>query len=78
MNLESIHNLSSVLLFLLVTVFSYHHLSPVSGRLSVICYLNSFFGSINVNDATAISNNGTYIQMPNQVFTSIQLPKREL
>ena len=73
MNLESIHNLSSVLLFLWVTVFSYHHLSPVSGRLSVIYYLKSFFG--NSNDATAKRKISTSIQIPNQVFTSIQLLK---
>ena len=78
MNIESIHNMNIVQLFLLITMFSYHHSSPVSATLSIISYQKSLSGSINVNSVIAIRSIGTAIQIQSQVFTTIQLPKREL
>ena len=78
MNIESIHNLTIVQLFLLITMFSYNYLSPLSATLSFISYPKSLSGSINVNGGIAISSIGTAIQIQSQIFTTIQLPKREL
>jgi hypothetical protein len=78
MKRKSINSSLAALLILLVTTIAADQLFFFSGKNSSISHLMSFPDCINTDDAQCINGINTGSSIYINVFTTIQLPKREL